>query len=96
MSLIIGNGNPFVNFSVTPGSPPFRFFWYGFNGANVGFPIGPSLFTLANRVVARDHAMEFMDTSDFVGNRFTLDLYGEDTTGTGIAGVFRMQIGFMV
>jgi hypothetical protein len=95
MSLIIGNGNPFVNFSVSPGAT-FRFFWFGFNGANIGFPIGPSLFTLSNRIVATGHGMEFMETPDFIGNRFTLDVVGEDTTGTGIDGVFRMQIGFMV
>lgn len=97
MSYIIGaNNNPLVNFTLNPGDPA-RIWWYGFGpdgvGYNVGFAFAPSIWTVSNRIVVDNNAMEYADWAGPSGVLYTVDLHAEDARGTGIAAVYRIEIG---
>jgi hypothetical protein len=96
MSLIFGSdGDPLVNFTLDLGST-MRLWWWGFGEQyNVGFPFAPSIATVSNRVVADNHGMEYVEWPDHTGLLYTTDVHAEDTRHTGIAAVFRMQIGHL-
>ena len=97
MSYIIGaNNNPLVNFTVNPGDG-IRVWWYGFGpdgvGYNVGFAFAPSIWTVSNRIVVDNNALEYVDLAGPSGVLYTVDLHAEDSRGTGIAAAFRIEIG---
>lgn len=96
MSLIFGSNNdPLDSFTLDPGSA-MRLWWWGFDEEyNVGFPFTPSIATASNRVVTDDHGMEWVEWSDHDGLLYTTDVHAEDSRGTGVAAVFRMQIGHL-
>jgi hypothetical protein len=97
MSYIIGaNNNPLVNFTLNPGDST-RIWWYGFGpsgvGYNTGFAFAPSIFTVSNRIVVDNNAMEYAEWAGASGVLYTVDLHAEDSRGTGIAAVYRIEIG---
>lgn len=95
MSTIIGDGNPLVNFTLSPGSST-RIWWYGFGGASIGFPVNPVFFQISNRLVAINHGMEAVNQPDFQGPLYTVDVTAEDTLGDGSPAAYRIQIGNLV
>jgi hypothetical protein len=97
MSYIIGqNNNPYVNFLLNPGESA-SIWWDGFGQDGVGYNTGSafpsSVYTESNRVVTDNVGMEWSASAGPSGVVYTIDLHAENSLGTGIQAVFRVQIG---
>jgi hypothetical protein len=91
MSQILGNNNPLVNFTLTPGQTT-QVWWKGNDSYNIGFPFPSAVFTQSSTVRAVDHGMSWSREAPPSGIIYGVSLRAEGN-GTGAPAVFRIQIG---